>query len=187
MPTRLLLPYLWQDKQGQSGCCRCRGHWQTTCAGTVRLAHGFWHSVTTCLSHRSHYAFSAWTVLANVSQHRQSLSPLPPWAFLQHLLFLAASPQSLPCMKWHSCASHPVLGLDMVFEVHFSWGENKSPCRDWAVHWHGRQGISAGKSFFRLLNLSISGNSSLWEQTLPILAEKKSAETLRVKILLCSY
>lgn len=56
-----------------------------------------------------------------------------------------------------------------------------------AVHWHGRQGISAGKSFFRLLNLSISGNSSLWEQTLPILAEKKSAETLRVKILLCSY
>lgn len=135
------------------------------------LAQGCWHSH--CLPHPPELLLILILILANISQLRQSLSPLLSRAFLQHLLFLAASPQSLPYMKGHSCASHPDLGLDMVFEIHFSWGEDKSPCRHWAVLWHGRQGSSAGKSFFRLLNLSISGNSSLWEQTLPVLTGKK--------------
>lgn len=126
------------------------------------LAKWCWHVLTACLTHRSHSTFSACTVLANTSQQRRSLSPLLPRAFLQHLMFLAASPQS-----------HPILGLDMAFEIHFSWEEDKSPCRHRAVHWHGRQGSSAGRVFFRLLNLSVSGNSTLWEQTLPVLTEKK--------------
>lgn len=127
------------------------------------------------------------TVLANISQHTQSLCPLPPRALLQHPVFLAASPQSLPYRKGQSCASHPVLGLDMVFEIHFPWGKARVLCRHWAVHWCGRQGSSAGKSFFRLgpfhfwklfperTNLA----SSDWE--------KKSIETVRVKIFLYSY